>query len=160
MIINDLMCESRTRFIILHLAPVLLAGVLVTIYTSPLTALDVVYPKGILHVIVPFILVLTQALKAYSCSQLNSQKFSLYQLFCAFNNTNRQNVNLAELGIDGRSLRISSGRHVTGVLHTKLVQAYVLNLMRVHFIGEKVTQVFLTPLTRKDIQFSRALKES
>lgn len=86
MVINDLMRESRTRFVILHLAPVLLAGVLVAIYASPLAALDVVHPEGILHVVVPLILILTQTLYTYSLEYL---KIFPHRLFYAFDDTNR-----------------------------------------------------------------------
>lgn len=86
MVVNDLMRESRTRFIILHLAPVLLAGVLVAIYASPLAALDVVHPEGILHVVVPLILILTQTLYIYSLEYL---KIFPYRLSYALNDTNR-----------------------------------------------------------------------
>lgn len=47
----------------MHLAPVFFTDVLVTIYTGPLAVLDIVHPKGILHVVVPLILVLAQTLK-------------------------------------------------------------------------------------------------
>lgn len=86
MVINDLMRESRTRFVILHLAPVLLAGVLVAIYASPLAALDVVHPERILHVVVPLILILTQTLYTYSLEYL---KIFPHRLFYAFDDTNR-----------------------------------------------------------------------
>lgn len=62
-IVNKLMSKSRAWFVILHLAPVFFTDVLVTIYTRPFAVLDIVHPKGILHVVVPLILVLTQTLK-------------------------------------------------------------------------------------------------
>lgn len=63
-IVNKLMRESRARFVILHLAPVFFTDVLVTIYTRPFAVLDIIHPKGILHVVVPLILVLAQTLKS------------------------------------------------------------------------------------------------
>lgn len=59
------MRESRTRLVILHLAPIFFAGVLVAVDAGPLTVLDIVHPKGILHVIVSLILVLAQTLEKY-----------------------------------------------------------------------------------------------
>lgn len=62
-IVNKLMRKTRARFIILHLAPIFFTDIFVTIYTRPLAALNIVHPKGILHVIVPLIFILTQTLK-------------------------------------------------------------------------------------------------
>lgn len=62
MIVNKLMRESWTRFIILHLTPVFFTDVFIAIYTRPLAVLNIVHPEGILHVVVSFILVFTQTL--------------------------------------------------------------------------------------------------
>lgn len=52
------MREPRAWFIILHLAPVLLADVFVAIYAVPLAVLNIIYPERVLHVVVPLILIL------------------------------------------------------------------------------------------------------
>lgn len=62
-IVNDLMRESRAGFAILHLAPVLFTGVLVAVYAGPSATLDIVHPKGVLHVVVSLIFVLAETLK-------------------------------------------------------------------------------------------------
>jgi len=62
-IINKLVGKSRARFVILHLTPVFFTDVLITIYTRPFAVLDIVHPKGILHIVVSLILVLAQTLK-------------------------------------------------------------------------------------------------
>lgn len=56
MIANQLMCESQIRFVILHLASVLFANILVTIYAKPLVISDIVGPEGILVISLVFII--------------------------------------------------------------------------------------------------------
>jgi hypothetical protein len=67
-IVNKLMRESWTWLIILHFTPVLFTNVFITIYTRPFAILNIIYPKGILHIIISFILIFTQTLKILSLS--------------------------------------------------------------------------------------------
>lgn len=147
------MRKSRTWLIILHFAPIFFTNVLVAIYTRPSAVLNVIYPEGILHVVVPLILILTQTLKILprSCLLPINIKILNYTLalfaLIIMQDTNRQNINFAEFGIYGRSLRESCcGNMIRIFCCAELIVAYIFNMMRVHFVREKVTQIFLSSL--------------
>lgn len=53
------MRESRTRFELLHLTPIFLSAVLVSIDARPLVLLDIVNPERVLYIVVSLVLVLT-----------------------------------------------------------------------------------------------------
>lgn len=150
------MRESRTWLIILHFTPVFFTNVLVTIYTRPSAVLNVIYPEGILHVVISLILILTQALKILPRSCLlpiNIKILNYIYIYSRFTliimrDTNRQNINFAKLGIYGRSLRESCcGNMIRIFCCAELIVAYIFNVMCVHFVREKVAQVFLSSLT-------------